>query len=104
MSKTLKETLKRGILTYISCIVIAAIIYMTVVIENYYQGIVKENPFSLSYQGTVLFAILFIGFLIFILVLISPYFRRVLFGMFGIGEEKEEQNIDEPEKQSQNTC
>jgi len=79
----IKMKIKNGAKTFAVCVYISMIIYMVVVIEDYYQKVVIANPdpsFKL-YFGT--FAILFFGFLIFLLVMSSPFLRRLLFRMYG---------------------
>ena len=81
-----KQIIKKGFATYLICVLISAIIYMVVVVENAYQNLLKGNADAY----TLIVWILFIGFLIFLLVKISPPFGKLLFRMFGADEDKGE--------------
>jgi glucan phosphoethanolaminetransferase (alkaline phosphatase superfamily) len=62
------------------------IIYIVVVIEDYYEKVVIANPdigFKLTFG---IFIILIFGLLIFLLVMSSPQLHRLLFRMFGADE------------------
>lgn len=64
------------------------VIYIVVVIEDYYEKVVVANPdlwFKLTF-GT--FTILLFGLVIFLLVSISPQLRRLLFRTFGAEEDR----------------
>jgi len=80
-----RRMVRRGIRTYLLCVYIASIIYAVVVIENYYQKNILDNP---NQQPLfVIGSILFMGFMVFVLVAFSPLFRKFIFRMFGAEEE-----------------
>lgn len=81
-----KQMILKGLTTYLICVLISAILYMFVVIENAYQNLLKEN--ADKYILTVW--ILLFGLVIFLLVKISPPFGKLLFRMFGVDEDKGE--------------
>jgi len=88
MPQNVKQKLRYALRTYLLCVYIAAIIYMLLVIENFYE----KNVFEKSGAQTLfaIGAIFFMGFMIFILVIFSPFFRELLFRMFGAKETKNE--------------
>jgi len=76
-----------GVQTYITCVFIAMIIYIVVIIEDYYEKVIIANPdqwFKLTFG---LLTILFFGLMIFLLVSFSPQLHRLLFRTFGAEEE-----------------
>jgi len=81
-----KQIVKKNLATYLMCVLISAIIYLVVVIENAFQNLLKGNADAY----TLIIWILFIGFLIFLLVKISPPFGKLLFRMFGADKDKGE--------------
>jgi hypothetical protein len=84
---SVKQKIKNGMRTYITCVFIALIIYVVVIIEDYYERVVIANP-DLSFKLTVgLFTIFSFGFALFLLVSSSPQLHRLLFRMFGAEEE-----------------
>lgn len=80
---SLKQRIAGGARTYIMCVLVSAIIYLFVVVENAYQGLLEGKADAY----TITAWILFIGFLIFLIVKISPIFGKLLFRMFGVEEE-----------------
>lgn len=82
--KRIKFNWRKVLRTYLMCVIIAGIIYAVAVIENYYQKNILENP---NAQPLFIIAsILFIGFLVLLLVLVSPPFGKALFRVFGLEE------------------
>ena len=88
MPQNVKQRLRHALRTYLLCVYIAAIIYLLLVIENFYE----KNVFEKSSDQTwfAIGSIFFMGFMIFILVIFSPFFREILFRMFGAEETKNE--------------
>jgi len=86
-SQRAKRMIKKAIATYIMCVFISGIIYTVVVIENTYQNLLEAKADAY----TVMFWILFLGFMILLLVAISPPFGKLLFRTFGAEESKGEQ-------------
>jgi hypothetical protein len=81
--RNLKERITKGVRTYLICVLISAMIFFVVIVERAYQDLLegKANAY------TLMASILFIGFLIFLIVEISPIFGRLLFRMFGAEKE-----------------
>jgi hypothetical protein len=79
----LKQGTYRAIGDFVTCVIISAILYMLVVIENTYQNLLKGNADAYTLIGWIIF----IGFLIFVVVEISPPFRKFLFRMHGAEEQ-----------------
>jgi len=92
MTHTLRPKIRHAIRTYLMCVYIAAIIYAIVVIENYYQKNILENPNAQPFF--TIGSILFMGFLIFLLVIFSPLFGKLLFRMFGAYEPEQKQSTE----------
>lgn len=86
MPQNVKQKLKHALRTYLLCVYIAAIIYMVLIIENYYQKNILENPDAQTWFAIP--SILFMGFMIFLLIIFSPLFREFLFRMFGAEKGK----------------
>jgi len=86
MPQNVKQKLTYALRTYILCVYIAVIIYMVLVIENYYQKEILENPHAQTWFAIA--SILFIGFMILILTVFSPLLREFLFRMFGAEKNK----------------
>jgi uncharacterized membrane protein YagU involved in acid resistance len=81
-----KEKIKNGVRTYATCVLIALIIYIVVVIEDYYEKVIVANP-DLWFKATFgTFIILLFGLVLFLLVSFSPQLRRLLFKTFGAEE------------------
>lgn len=82
-----RHRIRNGLITYVTCVLIAMIIYVVVVIEDYYEKVIVANPdfwFKLVFGSL---AILLFGLVLFLLVSFSPQLRRLLFRMFGAEEE-----------------
>jgi hypothetical protein len=80
-----KQRTYRAIGDFLTCVIISSILYMLVVIENTYQNLLKGNADSYTLMGWIVF----LGFLIFIVVEISPPFRKFLFRMHGAEKQAE---------------
>jgi hypothetical protein len=78
-----KQGTYRAIGDFVTCVIISAIIYMFVVVENEYQNLLNGKADIYTVMGWIIF----LGFLIFILVEISPPFRKFLFRMHGAEEQ-----------------
>ncbi len=82
LPKGLKYHVKKILRAYIICVLIAVIIYVTVIIENYYQSeIIAKNNFD---WWTITSSVLFMGLLLSILVIASPAFGKIFFRIFGV--------------------
>jgi len=83
----IKQKIRHTIRNYLLCVYIAIIIYVVLIVENFFQKNLLENPNAQAWF--VIASILFMGFMIFLLTLFSPLFRRFLFRMFGEDEDLE---------------
>ena len=78
-----QRTYHRAIGDFVTCVLISAILYMLVVIEDTYHNLIKGNANTLTLMGWIVF----LGFLIFLAVEISPPLRKLVFRMHGAEEQ-----------------
>lgn len=83
MPQTTRQKIENYVKIFITCVYISMVIYLLAVITYAYTEYVITDGDLVSQISYAILSMLLFGFLIFIIVMVSKPFRRILFRAFG---------------------